>query len=136
MDDVLENIKRFHGHLGPYAVIGYRMGLLANDKLGDDPFAKHAVALTGITTPISCIIDGIQLASGCTLGKGNIAVHGDGEAAARFIGDDGAVLHLTLRPAVQEEIDTQVTDDNIESYAADIYQRSDEELFIIHTNDA
>ncbi len=136
MVDVLEHIKQFHGHLGPYAVIGYRMGLLANEKLGDDPFAKQAVALTGITPPISCIVDGIQLASGCTLGKGNIAVHDDGKAAARFTGDDGTSLHLTLTPVVREEIDTQVTDDNIESYAADIYQRSDEELFIIHTNDA
>lgn len=135
MDDSLAHIKQFHGHLGPYAVIGYRMGLLANKHLGDDPFAKQAVALTGITTPVSCIVDGIQLASGCTLGKGNIAVHGDGEAAARFTGPDGAVLHLTLKPAIRDEIDTQVTDDNIEAYAADIYQRSDEELFIIHTND-
>jgi len=135
MDGALKNIKRFHGHLGPYAVIGYRMGLLANEKLGDDPFAKHAVALTGITTPISCIVDGIQLASGCTLGKGNIAVHGDGEAAARFTGPDGAVLHLTLRPAIRAEIEAEVTEENIEAYSADIYRRSDQELFIIHTND-
>ncbi|MFO8132400.1 MAG: formylmethanofuran dehydrogenase subunit E family protein [Thermoplasmatota archaeon] len=133
MDDVLKCIKQFHGHLGPYAVIGYRMGLLANQRLGDDPFAKQAVAQTGITPPVSCIVDGIQLASGCTLGKGNIAVHGDGQPAARFTGSDGAELHLTLRPAVRKEIDTRVTDDNIETYSADIYQRSDEELFIIHT---
>ncbi len=136
MDESLEQIKQFHGHLGPYAVIGYRMGLLANKHLGDDPFAKHAVALTGITTPISCIVDGIQLASGCTLGKGNLAVHGDAKAGARFTGDDGGSLHLTLRPAIREEIEAEVTDENIEAYSADIYQRSDEELFIIHTNDA
>lgn len=133
MDDVLEHIKQFHGHLGPYAVIGYRMGLLANEQLGDDPFAKRAVAMTGTTPPISCIVDGIQLASGCTLGKGNIAVHGDGEAAARFTGPDGTSLHLTLKPAIREEIGTRVTEDNIEAYAADIYRRSDEELFIIRS---
>ncbi len=28
----LENLKRFHGHLGPYAVIGLRIGKIAVEK--------------------------------------------------------------------------------------------------------
>ena len=74
MNETLKQIEKFHGHIGPYAVIGYRMGLVANKKLGSDPFLKKAVVFTGTNPPLSCIVDGIQISSGCTFGKGNIRV--------------------------------------------------------------
>ena len=41
MDETLDLIEKFHGHLGPYVVLGYRIGLIANEKLGKDPFSKN-----------------------------------------------------------------------------------------------
>ncbi|MGC9308102.1 MAG: formylmethanofuran dehydrogenase subunit E family protein [Thermoplasmatota archaeon] len=129
MDDTLRRIERFHGHLGPYVVIGYRMGLLSNQILGDNPFAKSAVTWTGTTPPVSCIIDGIQLSSGCTLGKGNITVHDGGIPAAQFTDPAGTSLRITLKPAVRQEIESQVTEDNMGDYSADIYSRHHDQLF-------
>ena len=74
MNKTLKQIEKFHGHLGPYVVIGYRMGLISNKILGENPFSKNAIVKTGINPPISCIIDGIQVSSLCTLGKNNIRV--------------------------------------------------------------
>ena len=131
MNETLKQIEQFHGHLGPYAVIGYRMGLLAKKKLGSDPFSKKAVVWTGINPPLSCIVDGIQISSGCTYGKGNLTVKNEGIARAEFSTDDGKHIKITLKPDIIEEIDTKVTEENIINYSEKMFEKSDEELFEI-----
>jgi len=131
MDETLKQIEKFHGHLGPYAVIGYRMGLIANQKLGSDPFCKKAKVYTGTTPPISCIIDGIQLSSNCTLGKGRIQVEDKNTAKAEFTSEKDEKLTIMLKPSVRNEIDTTVTQENMIQYSEKIYTKSDEELFEI-----
>jgi len=131
MDETLKEIERFHGHLGPYAVIGYRMGKIANERLGSDPFCKRAKVYTGTTPPLSCIIDGIQLSSNCTLGKGRILVENNDTAKAEFISEDNKKITIILKPEIREEIDTTVTQDNIIQYSEETYAKSDEELFEI-----
>ena len=131
MKDELEYVERFHGHLGPYAIIGYRMGLIACEKLGKDPFEKKVTVSTGTTPPLSCIIDGIQLSSGCTLGKGNIHVDNSLQPVAEFNNKKGDHLKISLRKNVWDELETNVTLDNIHLYSKDIYQRTDSDLFEI-----
>jgi len=131
MDETLKQIEKFHGHLGPYAVIGYRMGLIANQKLGSDPFCKKAKVYTGTTPPISCIIDGIQLSSNCTLGKGRIQVEDKNTAKAEFISEKGEKLTIILKQDIRNEIETTVTQENMIEYSEKIYTKPDEELFKI-----
>ena len=131
LNETLKKIEQFHGHLGPYAVIGYRMGLIANEKLGKDPFCKKAIIYTGTTPPLSCIVDGIQMSSGCTLGKGNLTVQSDHVPKALFSTDEGKCLEIILKEAIQEEIDTKVNDENIIEYSEKMFDKSDEELFEI-----
>jgi len=131
MDKKLETIEKFHGHLGPYVVLGYRMGLIANEKLGKDPFCKNAVVHTGNTPPISCMVDGIQLSSGCTLGKGNIKIIDNKEAIAEFSNKSNEKLRIKLKENVKEEIDTTVTEENIVSYSQNLWKKNDEHLFEI-----
>ena len=131
MDEALKQLECFHGHLGPYVVIGYKMGEIANEILGSNSFSKKAVVWTGTKPPLSCIIDGIQISSGCTLGKGNIKVNMDGVPRAFFIGENGKKVEIILKSAVQEDIDANVNEDNITTYSKELYQRSNEELFEI-----
>lgn len=131
MDETLKTIEQFHGHLGPYAVIGYKMGKIACEQLGSDPFEKNVTVSTGTTPPISCIIDGIQLGSGCTLGKGNITVKNERKPKAEFSNKTGKKITITLQKQVQQEIDDNVTKENIISYSEDMYARKDTNLFII-----
>ena len=104
MKEELKEIERFHGHIGPYVVIGYRMGVVANRILGDDPFSKFATVFTGKNPPMSCIIDGIQIASGCTIGKGNIEVKDEHRAKAVFT-DGKKSIEIVLKPDVKERIE-------------------------------
>ncbi|MFP3959652.1 MAG: formylmethanofuran dehydrogenase subunit E family protein [Spirochaetaceae bacterium] len=124
---ILESLRRFHGHLGPFAVVGYRMGTLANAELGADPFGKWAVVKTGIGPPLSCIVDGVQYASGCTLGKGNLRVSHERIPEAVFSTED-AVLTVTLRDEVLAEIESCLGGD-IESTAHRMFARPDDVLF-------
>jgi formylmethanofuran dehydrogenase subunit E len=89
-EQALAFLNRFHGHIGPYVVLGYRAGLVANRVLGQDPFCKRAHTMTGLKPPVSCFTDGVQLGSCCTLGKGNITVSDEGEPRVRFELKDGS----------------------------------------------
>jgi len=131
MDETLKQIEKFHGHLGPYAVIGYRMGKIANERLGSDPFCKRAKVYTGTKPPLSCIIDGIQLSSNCTLGKGRMTVENNDTAKAEFTSKDNKKITIILKSEIRKEIDTTVTQENILQYSEDTYNKSDEELFEI-----
>ncbi len=131
LDEILKNIEQFHGHLGPYAVIGYRMGRIANEKLGKDPFSKKAHVWTSDIPPMSCVIDGIQMSSGCTVGKGNLTLLSGNIPKVRFSTNDGKKIEIYLRESVKNEIDSTVTEQNIVSYSEKLYQKSDQELFEI-----
>lgn len=123
----LEALKQFHGHLGPYVVVGYRMGRMARTELKGK---IKAVAFSGSRPPVSCLADGIQFSSGCTLGKGNIELKEDGQARAVFRSLDDE-MELELRPEVKRDVDAQMTHETEEMLALSIYRASIESLFII-----
>jgi len=131
MEEVLKKIEKFHGHLGPYVVVGFRMGEIANKILGKDFFSKKATVFSGINPPISCIIDGVQISSGCTLGKGNIKVKNVGLAKTQFSNNNGKKIEIILKSDIKDEIDTLVNEENIVDYSKKLFQKSDEELFNI-----
>jgi formylmethanofuran dehydrogenase subunit E len=125
LPEELEALKRFHGHLGPYVVIGYRMGKIARAK-----YKKrfNCVSKTGPSPPISCIIDGIQLSSGCTLGKGNISIRAENTAAAHFYSDEG-VMDIQLLDKVRRVIDAEMNKGNEEELALRYFNMPEAELF-------
>ena len=134
-DEILRRISEFHGHLGPFVVVGYRMGEVANRLLGADAFAKTAVALTGGKPPRSCVIDGIQLSSGCTIGKGTIGLVDQGEVASIFLSKkDRRRVKISLRQDKLEEI-SSVQRGDMEELARKLYSLDDEELFEIEYED-
>lgn len=124
----LENLKKFHGHLGPYAVIGLRMGKLAVEKMGVRGKKLKCVVRTGIKPPISCIIDGIQFSSSCTLGKGNIKVEDEGVAEAVFFKNDKKIK-IRLKDYTKNRVDKEMSKENEEKLSLWVYEMGEEELF-------
>jgi formylmethanofuran dehydrogenase subunit E len=85
LHQLLESGVVFHGHLGPYLVLGLRMGRHAVRKLR--PKRLHEMSATIWTRnlpPQSCVLDGIQVSSGCTFGKRNISVKESNRTKAEF----------------------------------------------------
>lgn len=127
LPDELIDLKHFHGHLGPYAVIGYRMGLIAREMFPD---RIYAILHSGTERPLSCMADGVQLSSCCTLGKGNIILEDKGEAIAEF-SDGFKHLRIDLLSDIRARIDAETTHATEEMISAELYDTPDSSLFII-----
>ncbi|MCM8780034.1 MAG: formylmethanofuran dehydrogenase subunit E family protein [Candidatus Omnitrophica bacterium] len=69
----LKEAIRFHGHLGPYLILGILAGEAALKILKCKKYFGLEAKVWGATKrPKSCLIDGLQLSTGATFGKGNI----------------------------------------------------------------
>jgi len=69
----LQEAEKFHGHLGPWLVLGILAGEIALKKLRTRKYFGLKVRVWGANKkPKSCLIDGLQLSTGSTYGKGNI----------------------------------------------------------------
>jgi formylmethanofuran dehydrogenase subunit E len=135
---VVDFLKTFHGHLGPYVVIGYRMGRLGLEETGSEGhFDVSAVVHSFLEPPRSCLIDGVQLGSGCTLGKRNIEVHAtDGPAYAVFDAENGARVTVKLRPEAAALVGRLIEEKGVEAAGMDLLDIPLEELFEVEAQPA
>lgn len=82
----MASAARFHGHLGPYLALGVRIGVAALRELGavrGDRDLSATVALRPLP-PLSCLLDGVQVVTGCTLGNGRLTVRRSNRVVATF----------------------------------------------------
>lgn len=128
----ISDLARFHGHLGPFIVLGYRIGKQALKELGGDPFTLKAEVYCSGITPQSCLADGVQLGSGCTLGKGNIDIFRSDTIFCVFsaVGKRIKISPNPLKILDQQDPGYEIS---IEKYAESLYNLPDEQLFRINT---
>ncbi|MHA1269403.1 MAG: FmdE family protein [Candidatus Helarchaeota archaeon] len=79
----LKELVKFHGHLCPGLVIGYRVAKLAKEKLNLNRSPDEE--LVAIVENDSCAVDAIQFINGTTFGKGNLIFKDHGLQAYTFI---------------------------------------------------
>jgi len=72
--DWLAAAVQFHGHLGPWATAGLRLGMAARKAAGAEGYFDLEVECHGplARPPRSCFLDGLQVSTGATLGKRNL----------------------------------------------------------------
>lgn len=132
-DEYLEQRAiEFHGHDGPYMVIGLRMGLAALEMLDCKGwFDLECEVRLNWRPPDSCVIDGIQSSTGCTMGKKNISVVEQPGVMSCFRSRDKE-LSLKLRSEVISMINDNMVDEDIPHYLIEeLEQASLSELFEI-----
>jgi len=134
LKDILKKAAEFHGHLGPFLTIGVRMGLLAKQTLKSNGFSDLSVTVnTGNKPPLSCVVDGIQVATGCTLGKGNITVTNLSELSAVFHAKH-KVIRVKMKTEVFQSLKRKLLDgapEKMEETARKISSIPDAKLFSI-----
>jgi len=78
VNENLENLRMFierarsiHGHLGPFLVLGVKIGLAGMEKLEmeDSTRQLHVEAELPKEIPYTCTLDGIQVTTRCTVGN-------------------------------------------------------------------
>ncbi len=124
-------MRDFHGHLGPWAMLGYRAGLRAIRELGAPThFGIHATVHSPAQPPPSCFADGVQFSTGCTLGKRNIELVTDDEVSLTLtIDESGATITVRPRPELASEFTRWLDEIGDEAASLHVLSMSDEELF-------
>lgn len=130
MQEDLAALKSFHGHLGPYVVAGVRMGRYALRRL---QAARHAGIEADVWCPdgppMSCLLDGIQFATGATMGRGKIRHHVDEEIRALFRNrHTNALIMLTFRPEALAAAHEKMLAEDDTAGASYVYDLPDGEL--------
>ena len=135
--DPVSRMKEFHGHLGPYVVLGYRMGMIALERTGSaGHFEIYAEVHSILRPPRSCLIDGVQLGSGCTLGKRNITIEETaGPPFAIFTTSSGEKVAVRLLPGVPAMLQESIGSVGVEATGLAVWEMEADSLFEITTGD-
>lgn len=105
---ILLDALTFHGHKCWASTAGVRAGLAALKALGSNRSGAkslHAILENGYYHGAMCFGDGVQYATGCTFGKGNIEKEPKGKLAVTVI--DKAkkkAVRVAYKPTLQEQI--------------------------------
>jgi formylmethanofuran dehydrogenase subunit E len=120
----------FHGHLGPFLILGLKAGLYANSILGKDCFKTTAFVKTDTSPPYSCFVDGVQFVTGCTMGKGNVKLRKGAGLSVCFL-KEGKSLKLKLKKKTLDLVRTISSEDSLKQASLNLMQTSVDELFEI-----
>ena len=129
-NELVKGAMEFHGHLGPFLVLGIRAGLLANSLLKKDYFKTKALVVTEPSPPNSCFIDGIQFVTGCTMGKGNIKLKKGKDVSVLFSKEDRK-LRLRLKKDILNYIKSISSEEASEQASLKLLNKPACELFDI-----
>lgn len=127
----VEDLAAFHSHLGPYIVLGYRIGRFAREQVCSDPFSLRARVYCSTVPPQSCLADGVQLGSGCTLGKRNIELVPSDDVCCEFESGGKTVRLVPIPFALPDRENEREYERRIEEYAEKLYYLPDDDLFSI-----
>jgi formylmethanofuran dehydrogenase subunit E len=79
----LESIKKFHGHVGPWVLTGFILGGLAKKYFKP---LQRIIVRNPLRPPFSCLIDGVQIGSNLTIGRGEVQLIKDKKIELIFFG--------------------------------------------------
>ena len=105
---ILQKALEFHGHRCWASVAGVRAGLAALRELKvrrSGGTQLHAIVEIGEDHGGMCFGDGVQYATGCTLGKGNMSKQALGKLAVTLIEKaSNRALRVSYKPTLQTRI--------------------------------
>ncbi|RLI29528.1 MAG: hypothetical protein DRO46_02370 [Candidatus Hecatellales archaeon] len=134
LDELVSKVRDFHGHFGPFAALGLRLSLYAMEKLkaqrGDERL-KAKVTLTTLKTPYTCILDGVQIATGCTIGNGRLRFE-EGEKVSLELNLEGvgAVKVEVPRETLEWMRETLKRGVPLEEAARQLLAKPEKEVFV------
>lgn len=100
VNSLLLGAESFHSHLGPFLVLGLKAGLVSLMELDSrkgDPQLRAEVELP-YRVPISCLLDGVQYSTGCTVGNKRLSFKDSTDIAMTFA-RGAKSIELTLSEA-------------------------------------
>ena len=128
-DKLLKRGIEFHGHGGPFLVVGLRMGLAALKQLDAKGwFDLRCRVFLNWRPPDSCVVDGIQTTTGCTMGKRNIEIE-EGDGIKANFTKEGSRLKIVLKQRMLDRLRAAQTDEEVKTLIAELMDAPDKGLF-------
>ena len=137
LDIILRKAEEFHGHLGPFLVLGVRMGLIGVRELGAKENAEklRVTVMSKHSVPFSCVIDGIQVATKCTIGNKKLRVRRSSRIAAKFELQNKRWVSIAVNPVafnkLKNDLHEKVSRKELRKLAQLVASMPEEELFIV-----
>lgn len=139
---LLEVAADFHGHLGPFLVIGVRIGIIGIRELGLQANNNEGLRVTAFlkySIPISCTLDGIQVTTKCTIGNQKLKLKDSSDIAAKFSLHNGKEITVSVNSAAYGKLKSQLLSEKnspkeAEHLAQQIASMPEKDLFIIKRN--
>jgi len=140
-DVLLKAAASLHGHFGPFLTLGVRMSLAGLRELGVKPgdTRLHIKATLEYALPFSCMLDGIQTATKCTVGNQRLSWKESRELGAMFLLENtGRRIEVKVNKTVIRELSRKLEKEKpmsgaVRQIASDVASRSEKELFsVIH----
>ncbi|MDI6691224.1 MAG: formylmethanofuran dehydrogenase subunit E family protein [Candidatus Bathyarchaeota archaeon] len=104
----IKEAEKLHGHLGPFLVLGVRMGETAKKilKISHENTSLQVTAKLPLRTPFSCVLDGIQATTQCTIGNQKLKIENSSkEISAKFqCTKTGKILMMTANQKITEAL--------------------------------
>jgi formylmethanofuran dehydrogenase subunit E len=135
---MIDDAQKLHGHLGPFLVIGVRMGMIAKKALSVSDnqctFLKANVKVP-LFPPFSCLLDGIQTSTSCTVGNQRLTIENSEEICVNFAKQNaGRTVKITLKPKVAEELKKKLAKGSLtEKFALKLAHTPENQLFNVET---
>jgi formylmethanofuran dehydrogenase subunit E len=135
LTEKIEYARKLHGHVGPYLVIGLKMGAAAKAALNvPDIEQMHLKAEVNVPLqpPTSCLLDGIQVSTTCTVGNQRLQFKNAKTIQANFKAGGAKIVKITLKKQFSEELEQKKTQNLLEEpFAWELSERSEDQLFDI-----
>jgi len=134
---LVREAAEFHGHLGPFLVIGVRMGIIGLRELGieKNDGSLRITAMLRDSVPFSCTIDGIQVATKCTTGNRKLKLIDSQGIAAEFELLHREKLTVAVNPTTFNRLKNRLLEDappeETQKLARMVASMPEEELFIV-----
>ncbi len=127
LPEELAALQRFHGHLGIYVTLGLRMGAIGKRTFGHYK-GLHATVRTVPKPPMMCVVDGVQFASACTMGKGNIVIEPASEPGVTFE-KEGRQLTISLKPGLVQTLEGEMSHEREIERSLHYFQVPEDQIF-------
>ncbi|MGD0071926.1 MAG: formylmethanofuran dehydrogenase subunit E family protein [Candidatus Bathyarchaeia archaeon] len=133
---IIEFARKLHGHVGPFLVIGLKMGAAAKKALNlsdTECTLLTAEVAVPLHPPFSCLLDGIQVSTTCTIGNQRLQVKNSKTIQATFTRQKGAKkVKITLTQNLSEQLEQKQKQNQLtEELALEIADMPENQLFNI-----
>lgn len=118
-DDLLKMAEKFHGHICPFLVLGLRASEIALTRLGlykPGVYETIGEEILAIVETNNCFTDGVQVATGCTIGNNSLIYFDLGKNAV-------TILRRGSKRGIRVYVDSEKIREYIPNEARELFRK-------------